>query len=112
MYVVLELVEKLQQLRNELGRPVIITSGYRTPEHNKRVGGASKSLHTLGQAADIVVSGVSSAQVAQAAEKVGFGGIGIYAGFTHVDIGPKREWIGGVSCEASGNKSLPAGSSG
>lgn len=97
VYVVSELVEKLQQLRNELGgRPITITSGYRTPEHNRRVGGATNSLHMMGLAADIVVSGVSPAKVAQAAEKIGFGGIGIYAkqGFTHVDIGPKRKWNG------------------
>lgn len=84
-----ELVEKLQQLRNAIGKPVIINSAYRSPEHNKAVGGATKSRHMLGCAADIVVRGMSPAAVAQAAKKIGFTGIIEYPkqGFTHVDVG-------------------------
>ncbi len=91
-----ELINKLQALRDALSKPITVTSGYRCPTHNKNVGGASQSRHMQGQAADIVVPGVSPAQVARAAERVGFGGIGIYAkqGFTHVDIGPRRRWNG------------------
>ena len=89
------LVTKLQALRDVLGRPVTVTSGYRCPTHNRNIGGATQSRYMQGQAADLVVAGVSPAQVTQAAEKVGFGGIGVYAsGFTHVDIGPKRKWSG------------------
>ena len=47
----------LQPLRDGLGKPVIITSGYRTPEHNKNVGGVPTSQHLYGQAADIKVKG-------------------------------------------------------
>lgn len=91
-----ELVQRLQALRDALGRPITVTSGYRCPTHNKAIGGATQSRHMQGQAADLVVAGVSPAAVAQAADKVGFGGIGIYAksGFTHVDTGPKRRWNG------------------
>lgn len=89
-----ELVQKLQQLRDQLGKPVTVTSGYRCPVHNRNVGGASQSRHMQGQAADIVVPGVSPAQVARAAERVGFGGVGRYNTFTHVDVGPARRWNG------------------
>lgn len=47
----------LQPLRDGLGKPVTITSGYRTPEHNKKVGGVPNSQHLYGQAADIKVKG-------------------------------------------------------
>lgn len=45
----------LQPLRDTLGVPVVISSGYRSPEVNKRVGGVHNSQHMYGQAADIIV---------------------------------------------------------
>lgn len=88
------LVQRLQMLRDRLGRPITINSGYRCPAYNQRIGGAPQSLHMQGMAADIVVAGVPPVQVAAAAEQVGFGGIKAYTGmgFTHVDIGPHRRW--------------------
>ena len=47
----------LQPIRDKLGKPMIITSGYRCAEVNKLVGGVSNSQHTKGQAADFTVSG-------------------------------------------------------
>ena len=44
----------LQPLRNHLGVPIIITSGYRCAALNKKIGGAANSQHCLGQAADFV----------------------------------------------------------
>lgn len=87
-----DLVTKLQKLRDLVGRPITINSGYRCPTHNKNVGGSPGSKHMQGTAADIQVSGMSPKQVANAAEKVGFLGIGLYSTFTHVDLGPKRRW--------------------
>ncbi len=81
-----ELLQRLQDLRSSLGRPVIVTSGYRTQEHNNRVGGVAGSLHLKGMAADIVVRGLRPDELAQAARKAGFRGIGIYNNFLHVDI--------------------------
>jgi zinc D-Ala-D-Ala carboxypeptidase len=81
-----ELVRKLQQLRDRIGNPISITSGYRCPAHNKAVGGVEDSQHLLGKAADIMVKGIPASTVAEAAEKVGFGGIGCYSTFTHVDV--------------------------
>lgn len=43
----------LNYLRDKLGQPIIINSAYRTPEVNKSVGGAKRSLHMQGRAADI-----------------------------------------------------------
>lgn len=45
----------LQPLRNYLGVPVTISSGYRSPQVNAAVGGVRSSQHMFGQAADIVV---------------------------------------------------------
>jgi len=90
-----ELLERLQQLRANLGLPVHINSGYRTPEHNVRVGGSPKSYHLRGMAADIVVPGVVPGELAAAARKTGFRGIGIYNNFLHVDIRENNaEWRG------------------
>ena len=48
------LVEKiLDPLRESFGKPIIVTSGYRCKELNKAVGGAAKSQHMSGEAADI-----------------------------------------------------------
>lgn len=49
----------LDPVREHFGKPLIITSGYRSPKLNKAVGGSKTSQHTLGQAADIRVLGVS-----------------------------------------------------
>ena len=92
-----ELVEVLQKIRSHFGKPVTINSAYRTPTHNKKEGGATYSQHLYGTAADIVVSGVKPKEVAAFAETllVCTGGIGIYAGFTHVDVREvKSRWNG------------------
>jgi uncharacterized protein YcbK (DUF882 family) len=89
------LLDKLQQLRDMVG-PVQIVSAYRTPEYNKKVGGAPKSQHVEGKAADIKVKGMTPLQVAMAAEKVGFTGIGVYThdgnSFTHVDVRASKSY--------------------
>lgn len=43
----------LDPLRLEWGRPIIVTSGYRCPKLNNKIGGAQNSQHLYGQAADI-----------------------------------------------------------
>ncbi len=82
------LLEMLQKLRNQINRPVIITSGYRNPTHNKNVGGSPRSQHLLGTAADIAVRGMSPQELAPRAEAIGFTGIGLYRNFLHLDIRP------------------------
>lgn len=90
-----QLLYKLQALRDLIGKPIIINSGYRTKEYNKRVGGSPNSQHLKGKAADIKVKGIKPADLAKKAEKVGFDGIGIYKTFIHVDTrGYKARWNG------------------
>lgn len=46
------LLERLDKVREEFGEPIIITSGYRSPEHNAKIGGSKSSQHCLGKACD------------------------------------------------------------
>ena len=61
----------LQPLRDKLGKPMIITSGYRNSQVNKLVGGANNSGHLYGQAADFIVKGMTPAQVVDFIKKSG-----------------------------------------
>jgi uncharacterized protein YcbK (DUF882 family) len=77
----------LEKLRAALGNAKItITSGYRCPKHNKDVGGARRSQHTLGKAADIKVEGHTPEEVGRMARKLGFGYVKVYKTWTHVDV--------------------------
>lgn len=80
-------MDMLQELRNKLGRPIILNSAYRSPEHNKRVGGAKGSLHMKALAYDCRMDNHDPHVFMEAAYAVGFRGIGQYAdkGFTHID---------------------------
>ena len=80
------LIHKLQKLRDHVKKPVIVRSGYRTPEHNASVGGATHSQHMLGTAADIEVAGYTGDQLAALARYFGFTGIGIASNWIHVDV--------------------------
>lgn len=53
----------LQPIRERLKKPVIITSGYRCPKVNEKVGGSDTSQHMKGQAVDFVVNGMSPYQI-------------------------------------------------
>ena len=81
------LVKYLEKIRAHFGKPVRITSGYRSPAYNAKVGGVKNSYHMKGMAADIVIDGAKSKEVAQYAETIGCGGIGWYEArnFTHID---------------------------
>lgn len=97
-----ELVVLLQCIREHFGKPVTITSGYRTASHNTKVGGSRSSQHLLGRAADIQVQDTDPLAVAAYAESLmpGWGGVGRYPvkagrakGWVHVDTRPnKSRW--------------------
>jgi hypothetical protein len=87
-------LDKLQELRDALGVPLIIVSAYRSPEHNKAVGGAQNSYHMKGCAFDVSMANQDPDVFEIAAREVGFRGFGYYAkqGFLHIDLGPARTW--------------------
>lgn len=91
-----KLMDVLEKLRAECGnKPITINSGYRTQSYNKKVGGATNSLHLKALAADIRVSGKTPREVYKIADRLigSSGGVGKYSGFTHVDVrGYKARW--------------------
>ena len=114
-----KLVTYLQKIRDHFGKTVTITSAYRCATHNSRVGGASGSRHTKGHAADIVVVGVTPAEVAKYAESIGILGIGLYetakdGHFVHIDTRDyKSFWYGQANAYRStfGGTSISSSSS-
>lgn len=95
-----ELANNLQVLRETVGRPVKITSGWREKSHNAKIKGAAKnSQHIYGRAADIKVSGFTPKQIANIIEKLikagkmKQGGLGVYSSWVHYDTrGKKARW--------------------
>lgn len=86
-----ELLGLLETIRNHFDAPVIINSGYRTPSWNTRVNGRPNSYHCKGMAADIVVKGHSSKDVAEYANSImKQGGVIRYTNFTHIDVREER----------------------
>jgi uncharacterized protein YcbK (DUF882 family) len=87
-----KLANNLQILRNYLGKPIFINSGYRSTIHNQAVGGAKNSQHVLGKASDIRVKDMQPKEVYLAIEKLINkgemlqGGLGLYRNFVHYDI--------------------------
>ena len=61
----------LQPLRDKLGKPIIITSGFRSVKVNNLVNGVDNSEHLYGQAADFVVNGMTPKQVVEFVKKSG-----------------------------------------
>lgn len=89
------LVALLEIVRAHFGAPVRVNSGYRSPEHNRDIGGAALSRHTFGLAADIVVDGILPQTVHAFLVTLAPGGLGKYRTFTHVDVqGVGRRWAG------------------
>ncbi|GAK46873.1 conserved protein [Tepidicaulis marinus] len=89
-----EALDKLQALRDRLGKPLIVRSAYRSPAHNRAVGGAPRSKHMDGTAFDIAMANHDPVAFEAAARAVGFLGFGYYprSGFMHIDLGPARQW--------------------
>lgn len=101
----------LEPIRAMWGAPIECVSGYRSPQRNARIGGASQSQHMYGRAADIVPAGINwpalregkgiekdAAKLRDFAvmiehrlgkELEAIGGVGLYPGWVHVDIRPR-----------------------
>ena len=89
VFVAPSLVDSLEAIRVHFGRPVTITSGYRTVSYNAGLKNSSKkSQHCNGLAADIKVEGHTPKEVYDyACSLLGdHGGVGIYNTFVHVDV--------------------------
>lgn len=94
-----ELAKNLQVLRDDVKKPIKITSGYRSPEHNAKIGGVKSSQHITGKAADLKIEGLTPKQVADTIEKLisagkmKQGGLGIYKSWIHYDTrGTAARW--------------------
>ena len=83
----------LDTLRDKIGEPIYINSGYRTPEHNKAIGGSTLSYHMYGMAADIRADGHTPKQLYNILDEMlkGWGGLEEHKTFLHVDV-REKEW--------------------
>lgn len=92
----------LEEIREDFGEAIYINSGYRSPEHNKKVGGAPDSYHVKGMAADIRPKRYRDTEKFKKtlgrlkiiANRRCQGGVGFYPTFVHVDLGRFRRWNG------------------
>lgn len=86
------LISILDILRNQVGKPVYINSGYRTPARNKAVGGAKYSYHMRGMAADIRIEGMTAKEIANKLNKIvpNECGIIVYSTWVHIDTRKKK----------------------
>lgn len=89
------LVRILKAAEQHYGKKMIVTSGYRNPERNRRARGAKNSQHMYCAAADIQIPGVGKWELATYLRAMpGRGGVGTYChtNSVHIDVGPERDW--------------------
>ena len=88
----------LEAIRRKVRKPIKVTSAYRTPAYNRKIGGKSNSPHLRGYAADMdTPPGMTTSNFAVPCRKIYPSGIGIYPsqGFVHGDFDPvlgRRNW--------------------
>ncbi|MEG1737724.1 MAG: D-Ala-D-Ala carboxypeptidase family metallohydrolase [Odoribacter sp.] len=86
----------LDPVREAIGRPILINSGYRSPEHNRRVGGSPTSDHLRGLAADIRIAGLTGPGIKKlilpAITRLGltFDQLIVYPRFVHLSYRPEE----------------------
>ena len=94
-------LEQADRLREFFGSPLRILSGYRTPELNRAISGASGSLHMQFKALDLSPASPDPAEarrlkgcaaILHSRNKALKGGLGCYSWGVHLDCGPFREW--------------------
>lgn len=98
-----KLIDLLENIREHFDKPLIINSGYRCPTHNKKIGGATKSRHIVGDAADFIIKDIPTKDVMKYViskyDKEPYGiAISVntaseYKGFIHLDVrGYRARW--------------------
>ena len=86
-----DFLKKLDRAREIAKIPFKINSGYRTDDHNKKVGGKINSSHRFGYAADIAIRNSRERHdILTALQAAGFNRFGIASGFIHVDNDPQK----------------------
>jgi uncharacterized protein YcbK (DUF882 family) len=96
----LAVMKRAQVLRDRIGEPLQVLSGYRTAAWNRRVGGAAHSQHLTASAMDLVARTLTPVELHRVyleligAGLVEDGGLGLYPSFIHIDIGRPRRWRG------------------
>ena len=101
----MELLQKLKpaalaadEARRRLGSPLKVLSGYRSPEYNRAISGASRSYHVRCMALDLHPMRDSVSNLYQLLRRMrnegwaGCQGIGKYSWGCHIDSGPTRTW--------------------
>lgn len=98
-----EFMDKLSQLREAFGKPMVISSGYRDPSHPIEARKATPGAHSFGVACDVQIHGSDALELVGLAIRCGFTGIGVNQKgsynkrFIHLDIAPPdkfpRPWI-------------------
>ena len=83
-------LQMLDNARAKANVPFRITSGYRSEEHNKKVGGVQNSSHLRGYAADISITKETGMQILSALIEAGFRRVGIAKTFIHIDNDPEK----------------------
>lgn len=82
-----QLLVALDRMRRRFGKPIIVNSGIRCPDHNRSEGGVKNSSHLSGKAADIrVETDRDRFKLIGLAIEMGVPRIGIGIGYLHLDV--------------------------
>ena len=103
--LVVDIIFKLDRARELFGAPIVITSGYRSADHNTDVGGVKDSAHELGKAVDIRCADQDmQKRLIWSLTIAGFRRIGVYSKHIHADVSGAEDskptpsfWVGGES---------------
>lgn len=81
-----DFISLLQRIREIMGRPMYVSSGYRCASYNKQINGSPRSMHMQGRAADIAVpDNIYRRLLAETCFKEGVPTVGFYRGHIHID---------------------------
>lgn len=88
-----ELLKALDYMRKRFGKPIIVNSGIRCPDHNEREGGVPSSSHLKGKAADVRVDNDRDRfQMIKFALEYGVPRIGVGYGYLHLDVDREKNY--------------------